>query len=148
MAADRILDRAYGKPPQLNRCVFPVTAKLKGNAAGNVLKSPLKKDFSVPPLTRLKWQPHTVRGAIAGALKKKLGLDVQSEKVEGRGTRLPNCKGQLISRSESQRSEMRSGCLSGPTPRLIQSADASNFTPPEQLPPGCRQHARRRSHSA
>jgi hypothetical protein len=31
------------------------------------------------------WQPHTVRGAIAGALKKKLGLDVNSEKVEGRG---------------------------------------------------------------
>ena len=31
------------------------------------------------------WQPHTVRGAIAGALKKKLGLDVTSEKVEGRG---------------------------------------------------------------
>jgi Protein of unknown function (DUF3489) len=32
-----------------------------------------------------KWQPHTVRGAIAGALKKKLGLKVDSEKVEGRG---------------------------------------------------------------
>ena len=31
------------------------------------------------------WQVHTVRGAIAGALKKKLGLDVTSEKVEGRG---------------------------------------------------------------
>lgn len=31
------------------------------------------------------WQSHTVRGAIAGALKKKLGLDVTSEKVEGRG---------------------------------------------------------------
>jgi hypothetical protein len=31
------------------------------------------------------WLPHTVRGAIAGALKKKLGLDVTSEKVEGRG---------------------------------------------------------------
>ena len=31
------------------------------------------------------WQPHTVRGAIAGALKKKLGLMVTSEKVEGRG---------------------------------------------------------------
>lgn len=31
------------------------------------------------------WQAHTVRGAIAGALKKKLGLDVTSEKVEGRG---------------------------------------------------------------
>lgn len=31
------------------------------------------------------WQAHTVRGAIAGALKKKLGLEVTSEKAEGRG---------------------------------------------------------------
>jgi hypothetical protein len=39
----------------------------------------------------LEWQHHTVRGALAGALKKKLGLDVTSEKVEGRGRvyRLP-----------------------------------------------------------
>ncbi len=29
------------------------------------------------------WQPHTVRGAIAGALKKKLGLEVTSTKVDG-----------------------------------------------------------------
>jgi len=28
---------------------------------------------------------HTVRGAIAGALKKKLGLAVTSEKIDGRG---------------------------------------------------------------
>ena len=28
------------------------------------------------------WQPHTVRGAISGALKKKRGLDVTSEKSE------------------------------------------------------------------
>jgi hypothetical protein len=34
---------------------------------------------------KFDWQAHTVRGAIAGALKKKLGLNVQSEKVEGRG---------------------------------------------------------------
>jgi len=33
----------------------------------------------------LGWLPHTVRGAIAGALKKKLGLDVQSEKIDDRG---------------------------------------------------------------
>jgi hypothetical protein len=31
------------------------------------------------------WQNHTVRGALYGALKKKLGLDVASEKVEARG---------------------------------------------------------------
>ena len=164
-----------------DRCVFPVTAKLKGNAAGNVLKSLLKKDLikevrakrddtvwrhdeelgrmtlvatkaafaalGIDPrdeaedagaaeeapvsdeakpnarprspktkgpnapraregtkqaqlitmLSRtkgatineiaeaLEWQPHTVRGAMAGALKKKLGLDVTSEKDDKRG---------------------------------------------------------------
>lgn len=31
------------------------------------------------------WQSHTVRGAMAGALKKKLGLTITSEKVDGRG---------------------------------------------------------------
>ena len=31
------------------------------------------------------WQSHTVRGALAGALKKRLGLTIGSEKVEGRG---------------------------------------------------------------
>ncbi len=31
----------------------------------------------------LDWQAHTVRGAISGALKKRLGLIVTSEKAEG-----------------------------------------------------------------
>ena len=37
------------------------------------------------------WQSHTARGAISGAIKKKLGLPVTTEKVDGRGTvyRLP-----------------------------------------------------------
>jgi hypothetical protein len=33
----------------------------------------------------LEWRPHTVRGALAGALKKKLGLTVTSKKIDGRG---------------------------------------------------------------
>jgi hypothetical protein len=35
--------------------------------------------------TALAWRSHTVRGTIAGALKKKLGLEVTSEKVPERG---------------------------------------------------------------
>ena len=37
-----VLTAACQRP---DRCVFPVTAKLKGNAAGNVLKSLLKKEL-------------------------------------------------------------------------------------------------------
>ena len=31
------------------------------------------------------WQPHTVRSALAGALKRRLGLEVTSEKIAERG---------------------------------------------------------------
>ena len=36
-------------------------------------------------VTATGWQAHTIRGTISGVLKKKLGLVVISEKVEGRG---------------------------------------------------------------
>ena len=37
-------------------------------------------------VTASGWLAHTVRGLISGALKKKLGLPITAEKVEGRGT--------------------------------------------------------------
>ena len=49
-----------------------------------MLKSP--KGATIDEIaTAFDWQLHTVRGVLAGALKKKLGLEVTSEKVEGRG---------------------------------------------------------------
>jgi len=33
----------------------------------------------------LEWASHTIRGALSGALKKKLGLTIISDKVDGRG---------------------------------------------------------------
>lgn len=45
-----------------------------------------KEGATIGDLTKaMSWQPHSVRGAISGTLKKKLGLAVTSEKVEGRG---------------------------------------------------------------
>jgi hypothetical protein len=35
--------------------------------------------------TALAWAPHTARGAMSGALKKRLGLTITSAKIEGRG---------------------------------------------------------------
>ncbi|MGE0854118.1 MAG: DUF3489 domain-containing protein [Geminicoccaceae bacterium] len=44
------------------------------------------KGVTVPEAAEaLEWEQHTVRGAMAGALKKRLGLTIESEKVEGRG---------------------------------------------------------------
>ena len=36
-------------------------------------------------MTATGWQQHTVRGALAGAITRKLGRRLASEKIEGRG---------------------------------------------------------------
>ena len=72
-------------------------SKAKKTASSSALRSGTKQALLVDLLQRkggatiaevvkaTGWQPHSVRGAISGALKKKLGLAVASDKVEGRG---------------------------------------------------------------
>jgi len=77
----------------------PVAPKLKPNkTASSSAHRPGTKQALLVDLLRRKqgatitevvkatrWQPHSVRAAISGTLKKKLGLAVASDKVEDRG---------------------------------------------------------------
>ena len=74
----------------------PAAAKPKTGAAPSV-RAGTKQALLIDLLSRKRgaaideiiaatgWQAHSVRGAISGTLKKKLGLTVMSEAVEGRG---------------------------------------------------------------
>jgi hypothetical protein len=72
------------------------TAVKKGSASANaqpeskqamlIARMQRKDGATIAELVRATgWQAHSVRGAISGTLKKKLGLAVSSEKIEGRG---------------------------------------------------------------
>jgi len=84
----------------------PVPARKKDAAAGKratpsnpvrQLRPGTKQELLIAMLRRpegttvpevvaaMGWLPHTVRGATAGALKKKLGLQIRSNQVKGRG---------------------------------------------------------------
>ena len=65
----------------------PDETKRPGGKLGLILdRLRAKKGASIGDLVKATgWQPHSVRGAISGGLKKKLGLTVASEKVDGRG---------------------------------------------------------------
>jgi hypothetical protein len=72
-------------------------SKAKKTASSSALRQGTKQALLVDLLRRKDgatiaeavkatgWQPHSVRGAISGTLKKKLGLAVVSDKVEDRG---------------------------------------------------------------
>ncbi len=101
------VDRKTGKqspstkprPKQRRRRVEPrpSSSKAKGRTQPQVPRPGTKQALLIDLLTRKKgatideavaatgWQPHSVRGAISGALKKKLGLMVTSGPVEKRG---------------------------------------------------------------
>jgi len=73
------------------------TNKTNGTALPQAVRAGTKQALLIDLLKRkdgatiddvveaLGWQAHSVRGAISGGLKKKLGLAVSSEKVDGRG---------------------------------------------------------------
>ncbi len=75
----------------------PAGARPKGRTLPPAVRPGTKQALLIDLLKRKKgatieeiveatgWQPHSVRGAISGALKKKLGPAVTSEKVKARG---------------------------------------------------------------
>ncbi len=74
-----------------------VTSKAKSKTSPPTVRQGTKQALLIDLLKRKRgatiddiveatgWQRHSVRGAISGTLKKKLGLTVESEVVEGRG---------------------------------------------------------------
>jgi hypothetical protein len=77
-------------------------AAVRGNTKQAVLIKMLKRSegATIADLAKATgWQTHSVRGAISGSLKKKLGLEVVSEKVEDRPRRYRIVEDRADSRS-------------------------------------------------
>lgn len=82
--AKRTTKRATAKPKAAAKAASTPRAESKQSQLIAMLKQPDGATI-VEIAKALYWQPHTVRGAIAGALKKKLGLAIDSEKLDDRG---------------------------------------------------------------
>ena len=75
----------------------PPTSKPKSKKSPPTVRQGTKQALLIDLLKRKKgatideavdatgWQPHSVRGAISGALKKRLGLTVESQVTKDRG---------------------------------------------------------------
>ena len=86
-AAGESLAPAVGPQPPASRPA-PLRGKVREGTKQAQLIGMLRRSegATIPQIVEATgWQPHTVRGALAGALKKRLGLSIVSEKVEERG---------------------------------------------------------------
>jgi hypothetical protein len=82
--AKRTTKRVTAKPKAATKQASTPRGESKQSQLIAMLKQP--DGATIAEIVKaLAWQSHTVRGAIAGALKKKLGLKVESEKVDNRG---------------------------------------------------------------
>lgn len=76
-----VLERALNPPARATRTP---RADTKQEQVLNLLRRP--EGATITEIAAATaWRQHTIRGFFAGALKKKLGIAVASEKVEGRG---------------------------------------------------------------
>lgn len=81
---DGIIERNLNPPASTVRRARTPRADTKQEQVLNLLRRDAGATLDeIAALTG--WRHHTIRGFFAGALKKKLGLTVASEKVEGRG---------------------------------------------------------------
>ena len=105
MPADRRESRPKSPKAAKERKAPPTAVKVKGKSAANKGDEPTaqgpkptsklgmviaalrsRKGATIDDLIEAtSWQAHSIRGAISGALKKKLGLKVESSTVDGRG---------------------------------------------------------------
>ncbi len=89
--------KARAKKPRRRAVLKTAASQPKGEKSQTADRKGTKQALLIDLLKRKKgatieeiveaigWQAHSVRGAISGALKKKLGLAVTSEKVQARG---------------------------------------------------------------
>lgn len=78
---DGVLERALARPTKTARAP---RADSKQEQVLNLLRRP--EGATITEIAAATaWRQHTIRGFFAGALKRKLGIAVASEKVEGRG---------------------------------------------------------------
>ena len=73
---------------QHDAAAAPETARRRSGTKQEAVIAMLRSEggATIDEITaKTQWAPHTARGFLSGALKKKLGLTINSEKVAGRG---------------------------------------------------------------